>query len=159
MGEVGIDLSADGKGSRNQQELALTTLLETPGAVDKPLSLHSRDAVPEVVALLRAAKARRPILHSYGGTVDQVDDALDAGCSFSINPSMLENGEGRAVIAALPPDRVLVESDGPFRRVNDVPLEPADITRVHEHLGDVWKMSPAEAAAVTEDNMDLLLGR
>lgn len=156
IGEVGMDLSPDGESSREAQEQALDGLLNTAGVVDKVLSLHNRGAVPELVEKLRSAGARRPILHSYTGTVQQLDAALDAGCHFSISPPMTLSGHGRAVIRALPRERILAESDGPFMSLDGRALEPQDVGIVHRYLGEQWGLTPSESAALLEANLTAL---
>ena len=52
----------------------------------------------------------------YTGPLGVVDDALAAGMSFSINPAMVSSAKGRALLARIPRDRVLLETDGPYTR-------------------------------------------
>jgi TatD DNase family protein len=157
VGEAGMDLSADAGDTRADQERALEGLLAIPGVAGKVLTLHNRSAVSELVALLRACGAQRPILHSYTGTVGQLDDALDAGCHVSINPAMTLTDLGSDVIAALPRERVLAESDGPFMQFEGRSLEPRDVGLVHAHLAQLWDLTPGEVVALVERNFDVLV--
>lgn len=41
------------------------------------------------------------------------------GCWFSVGPAMLQGARGTELVARMPRDRVLTESDGPFARLED----------------------------------------
>ncbi len=47
------------------------------------------------------------------GPAKPIDTALAAGMYFSINPAMLTSKSGKRVLDAVPPDRILTETDGP----------------------------------------------
>lgn len=93
------------------------------------VSIHAVRAVDEAVdafaraGVLEGASRRTParvagrvlVLHSFNGTSDQLNRALDAGFLFSAGPRMLATKRGRAYVRALPADRLLVETDAPAR--------------------------------------------
>ena len=57
-----------------------------------------------------------PILHWFSGTPAEAARAVDYGCWFSINPSMAASANGLKIIDAIPIERMLTESDGPFAK-------------------------------------------
>jgi TatD DNase family protein len=146
IGEIGLDYSRDGKPSRAIQEEALDAILDTQGVAGKVLSVHSRSASTATVERLRIAKATRVILHWFSGSMADLDAGLDAGFYFSVNPAMTRSEKGRKIIARLPKDRTLVESDGPYARLAGRQLEPRDVAIAVAYLDKIWDGSPADAA-------------
>lgn len=45
---------------------------------------------------------------------------MELGCYFSINESMTLTQKGRSLIASIPTDRILTESDVPFNRHDNI---------------------------------------
>ena len=80
------------------------------------LSLHAVRAAGAVLDVLErtgAAQACTCVFHWFSGTAGELQRALGLGCLFSINPRMLATKRGRAYARALPPDRLLLETDLP----------------------------------------------
>ena len=156
IGEVGLDFSRDGKPSRSLQEQAFEALLTVPGITDKVMSVHSRGASADVVRHLAGAGAKRVIMHWFSGPVTDAELALEAGFYFSINPAMIRSGKGRIIIGRLPRERVLVESDGPYARVDGRPTHPKDVLLVREYLAKEWRASNDEVSRGLNANLQRL---
>jgi TatD DNase family protein len=152
VGEVGLDGSSDGKSSLRAQTKVFEHLLQQPRAKEKVFTVHSRGAEAETIACLAQAGVAG-ILHWYSGGVKHVDVALDAGLWFSVNPAMVRSKNGQRIIAAIPPDRVVTETDGPYSKSAGHPSEPTDIPAVVARLARIWNESPDEARARVSANM------
>jgi TatD DNase family protein len=153
IGEVGLDHSREGKATNALQEKALEAILTTPGVKDKIMSVHSRGAAGTTIKRLQNAKATGVILHWFSGSVVQLDAALDAGFYLSVNPAMTRSKKGRAIIARIPPDRALVESDGPYARIARRQLEPTDVLIAIAHLSNLWERCSTDVAHQLEANL------
>ena len=127
-------------------------LLAQPNLRHKVVTVHSRGAESAVVERLRAAGVVA-ILHWYTGPARLIAEALNAGLYFSINPAMLRTEKGKALIAALPHDRALTESDGPFAKAHGHQAAPADMTTLASELARTWGMQPDEACDQIYGNM------
>ncbi len=130
----------------------VTRILDAAGNGRALLSVHSRGAEAEVVQALGAARARG-VLHWYSGALSQVDGALEQGLYFSVNASMLATQKGLRLLRALPRDRVLPESDGPFARVGRQRLTPVEIPALVRRIAELWGCDLDEAAAQVWSNM------
>ena len=75
---------------------------------------------------------------------------------FSINPAMVRTEKGRATIAALPLDRVLTESDGPFAKAAGHTSSPTDIAWLVAQLAKSWDRTPDQTRRVIHDNLAAL---
>ena len=137
VGEVGLDGSKYYKQHLEIQRHVfgkILSLVEKAGC--KIMTVHSRGAVSDVLSMIEQYPARGPvILHWFTGSKAQLRKALALGCWFSINPKMFETKRGCDLISALPTDRILFETDGPFaKRRNGVPYEPLDTLSLVDKL-------------------------
>lgn len=152
VGEVGLDGSQAGQGSFPKQVKVFEHLLQQPRVQHKVLTVHSRGAERETIERLAAAHVTA-ILHWYSGALKHIDTALAAGLWFSVNPAMLRSHNGQRVIAALPPERVVTETDGPYAKLRGRPCEPGDVPFVVAGLARTWGEEPTEARRRIFDNM------
>lgn len=144
VGEVGLDRSQQGLGSLQRQREVFERILEWPEIRKKVLTVHSRRAEKETIGILKAAGVTA-ILHWYSGPLGEVDRALEAGLYFSVNPAMLLSKSGRRILDALPRERVVTETDGPYTKVDGRPSEPRDVPTVVAELARIWRISVDEA--------------
>jgi TatD DNase family protein len=134
VGEIGLDYSIHGRPTRRRQTEIFERILAVPSIREKVLTVHSRQAEADTVRLLAEARVHA-ILHWYQGALKHLDAALDAGMLFSVNTSMLSTRRGQRIIAALPPERVLTETDGPHTYQSSSPRSRACGTRTLESSG------------------------
>jgi len=155
VGEVGLDGSAEGKPSYRQQLKVFEHLLGQPRLQSKVLTVHSRGAEQDTIDRLAQSRATA-ILHWYSGALKHIDTALAAGLWFSINPAMMRSKNGQRIVAALPPERVVTETDGPYAKLGGRAADPTDIPSVVTGLSRVWREEPDAAQARIFDNMATL---
>ena len=77
---------------------------------------------------------------------------------FSINPAMSRSANGRKIMAAIPGEPVLTETDGPFVMLDKRPAEPADVARVEQALADLWRIYPLDARTIVSTNFQTIPG-
>jgi TatD DNase family protein len=152
VGEVGLDFSSEGADSRVAQTEFFEQLLSHPRASDVPMSVHTRGAERVAIGLMETAGVK-VILHWYSGPSSLIERALAAGMYFSVNPAMLNSKSGSRLISAAPPERILIETDGPFVSVGSRPSEPTDALLVLRALADSWKLSLESARERIEQNL------
>jgi TatD DNase family protein len=83
---------------------------------DLPVVIHSRDAHPDVLTILRRNQKNRGIIHSFTGTVADAHAFLELGWHLSFNGMVTfkANSELREAAAIVPNDRLLIETDAPY---------------------------------------------
>ncbi len=96
-------------------------------------------------------------MHWFSGSLPELKAATAQGCWFSIGPAMFDSANGRALVEAMPRDRVVPESDGPFAKVEGKPVMPWSALRAAEDLALLWGISPDEAARTLVRNGESLL--
>ena len=155
VGEVGLDGSPELKPHWSAQVAVFEHILEACSSVGgRVLSIHSRRAASAVLDCLgKYPRAGLFVLHWFSGTQRELVRAIEMGCWFSIGPSMLAGERGRGLASRMPRDRILTETDGPFARVNDFPLQPWDVGSAIEPLARLWAVTPAEALSFLKGNL------
>lgn len=162
VGEAGLDYHYMNSPRQTQREV-FAEQVATARRRGLPLSIHVRgdepDAFGEVMDIWRAEAGGevRGVLHCYTGTLEFARRALDAGLYFSFSGILtFKNDRGlRGVAAALPLDRLMVETDAPllapegFRGRRN---EPAHVARVGETLAQVKQLPAEEVARATTRN-------
>lgn len=115
VGETGLDFHRD-LSPREDQERAFRTHIGLSRDTGKPLVVHCREAWPEVLRLLDEGSAERVVLHCFSGDRDVARECAARGyfLSFAGNLTYPGNGHLREAAAAVPLDRILVETDSPF---------------------------------------------
>lgn len=156
VGEVGLDFSRSSAATKHQQLRAFDALLAHDAVLTRPMTVHSRGAEREAVQRLVQAKALA-VLHWYTGPLAVAEDALAGGLWFSINPAMAVSKRASALIKLLPPDRVVLETDGPFSRYRGKAARPRDTFAVLEHLAQIWGRDHAAAHTQIVANQTRLL--
>lgn len=151
VGEVGLDGAPEFRRHWQEQVDVFGQILgaceEAGGRV---LSVHSRLASSPVLDMLMAHPAAGlPILHWFTGSHRELQRAIELGCWFSVGPAMLRTQKGRALAEAMPSDRILTETDGPFARVQGRSAVPWDADLALEALAESWN----EPAAVAHERL------
>jgi TatD DNase family protein len=154
VGEIGLDAGRAYAASLPQQQRAFEHILRACAeAGNKVLSVHSvrtAGTVLDMIEKLLPADRGRIVLHWFTGTPAQASRALNLGCYFSVNTPMLRTANGRDLLTALPADRLLTETDGPFTEVGKKPAHPQDVSRCIEQLARLRQVPPAEMASAVQ---------
>jgi len=155
VGEVGLDGSPELKPHWQTQLGVFDQILALcQKAGGRILSLHSRRAAKPVLdALARHPGSGVPILHWFSGSQRDLDRAIEMGCWFSVGPAMLRAEKGKLLVAKMPQDRVLIESDGPFAQLDYRPIWPWEAAQAIVALAEVWQVEEQEVASRLHANL------
>ena len=118
IGECGLDYYYD-KSDRAAQRERFTAHIEAARTTGLPLIVHTRDAEDDTIEILSREVGKggvRGVLHCFTGSQALADAALDLGFYISLSGIVtFKNAvELQATAAAVPDDRILVETDAPF---------------------------------------------
>jgi TatD DNase family protein len=97
------------------------------------------------------------VLHWFTGTKAEARCAAALGCYFSINAEMTRSDRGRALVAELPMDRLLTETDGPFTQVDGRPTEPSDAAEAINAIARVRNLATDAIDKAIRTNLQTLL--
>jgi TatD DNase family protein len=157
IGEIGLDFSREGQKTRDRQLLSFRFALQCLQKRPKFITIHSRRAESAVVDLLDQEYPHPVVFHWYSGSLRNLDTAIERGHLFSINPAMLLSERGRAIIERIPPERTLTESDGPFVKISERTIIPADIQMVEITLARIWGVSSSAVRSTVAENFRRLM--
>lgn len=133
IGEVGLDNFNKLTTDYQNQKLIFEKIIEAcSNARSKILTIHSRRSEKDVVSIIGDKFSGKIILHWYSGTIKELERALSYGFYFSINHAMCHSDNGKKIIDAVPSNRLLIETDGPFIKTKDIvstPLVSSTIAR------------------------------
>lgn len=162
VGETGLDWFKN-HSPRAQQIESFLWQLELARTLDKPVVVHCRDAHADTVRCLAQFPGVRGVMHCYSMGPAELAPYLEAGLfiSFSGVVTYPKNDANRAAAAAVPLERLLVETDCPYlapqgRRGKR--NEPAFVVGVLEELARVRGTDIAELAGATSANAASLFG-
>jgi TatD DNase family protein len=154
IGETGLDFHYD-LSPRHIQEAVFRVHIAAARLTGLPLVVHTREADAVMADILETEYARGPfrlLMHCYTSGADLARRAAALGAWFSVSgiASFKTAVDVRAVIADMPADRIIVETDCPY--LAPVPLrgrrnEPAFLPHVLAALAQVrgWSLSEAES--------------
>ncbi len=159
IGEIGLDyyrLDQPKNLQRKLFEKMLSVALENQRAV----VVHSRQAREDTIVMIREyrrAGGRGGVLHCFTEDISFAEELIDAGfmVSFSGIATFKNASEIRNVIAALPLNKILIETDSPyltpepFRGKNN---KPAMVKYVAETIAKIKNITQAELNAILSQN-------
>ena len=158
IGEVGLDFGPDAP-SRDLQIASLRFVLRLVIGKRKFITLHSRKAEAKVLELLAEAGDPPAVFHWFSGSAALAEEVASRGHFFSINPAMIRTQAGKRLLSAVPPSRVLTETDGPFVRIGARVCSPPDVAVVERELAERWGVSYEGARAIVRRNFMGLVRR
>jgi TatD DNase family protein len=161
VGEIGLDCSKRYAPSYlKQKQVFAAAVKRCHDMGGRALSIHSRQAVPEVLAVLSEFPNHGiPVLHWFTGTASELKAAAGQGCWFSIGPAAFNSAAGKALAKKLPKDRVLPESDGPFAKLEGHPVMPWDFDITVNQLSEAWALPLLEVRHQLLSNAKALLSQ
>jgi TatD DNase family protein len=161
VGEVGLDAGPRFYKSLDAQEQVFRAVLERCAeAGGKILTVHSVRSAPMVLDMVERHLPRDRgvvVLHWFTGSKAEARRATDLGCYFSVNAEMTRSNRSRALVADLPMDRLLTETDGPFTQINGRPTEPIDARVATESIARVRNVTTDAIAKTVRTNLQTLL--
>lgn len=156
VGEIGLDYHYD-HSPRDIQKQRFREQLDLARSVQKPVIIHEREASGDVVDILCDFPEVTGVFHCYSGSWETAKPFLDRGWYLSFAGVITFRNARRSheVIAKMPRDRIMIETDCPYlapepmrgRRNSSLYLK-----FVAEKLGGILDISFDEAAALTTGN-------
>jgi TatD DNase family protein len=169
IGETGLDYHYD-HSPRDVQQAVFARFLRLAAEVNKPVTLHIRDAHEDARALWAAEVARAPsltatggVVHCFTGTPEDADAWLALGLHVSFSGiATFKSAVGiQEAARRVPAERILVETDCPY--LAPIPHrgkrnEPAYVVHTAQRVADLRGVSLDELARQTTLNARRLFG-
>ena len=114
IGEIGLDYYWD-KDNKERQKEIFERQLKLAIELDKPVIIHSRDAIADTYELLKKNRCRG-VMHCYSDSAEMAREFVKLGYYISISGTLTWKNakEPLRVIREVPLDRLLIETDCPY---------------------------------------------
>lgn len=176
IGEFGLDYYYEPKGKekreaqRLKQKSALALQLKLAEDLQLPIILHCRKAHEDLLEILHTRYKRqnttlRGVVHCYTGDLKQAEQFYNLGLYFGFNGLIFKDvpalPDPNEIIAALPLERILLETDSPYlapsialakEGIHTERNEPLYVRYVAEEIARIKKLSIEEVASATTQN-------
>ena len=146
IGEIGLDyFDLASEDDRELQRKVFEHFVELAVELGKPVSIHSRNAIDEVLDILIKHKVKRAHIHYFEGNEEHAGIIAERNFYVSIPP--IESNRRSKAMRVLPLSNIMVESDAPAIGVN-----PSSIMKSIEIVSKAKGISIDEAARETYKN-------
>lgn len=113
VGEIGLDGTYDVPYDRQKQ--VFSSMLALAESAEKPVSIHSRKALEDILEMLPSYKIKSVLLHWFAGSKKQLARSMDMGLYVSYGPALIYSEDKQVLLKNTDRSRFLVETDGPVR--------------------------------------------
>jgi TatD DNase family protein len=117
IGEIGVDPTYvnNNQSTYQKQKEVFDLMLSLAEATKKPVSIHSRRALDDILETLDSYNIECVLLHWFAGSKKQLKKSMDMGLYVSYGPALLYSNDKKILLKNTDRDRILVETDGPVR--------------------------------------------
>ncbi|MEK5257688.1 TatD family hydrolase [Paenibacillus sp. FSL L8-0663] len=158
IGEIGLDYYWD-TSPKDVQHRVFRNQIGLARELKMPIVIHNRDAHEDIVKILREEKASEigGVMHSFSGSWETAKMVLDMGFHLSFGgPITFKNAkQPKEVLAQVPLDRLLIETDAPY--LTPHPFrgkrnESAHVRLVAEAAAQIKGITVEELVSITTRN-------
>ena len=164
VGEIGLDFSPECPPADVQLPVFIQQL-DMAAELGLPVMIHCRKAYDRLYEILKSYQGRiKGVLHSYSGGKDAMLRFIDLDFYISFSGSVTRHNARKyhKTAAAVPPDRMLLETDAPSIATETTvasEVEPRHVLEVAEKLAEIRSMPLPEVGRVTTENALRLFDR
>lgn len=156
IGEIGLDYYYDGYGKNRQIEV-FKRQIDIANKYNKPVIVHTRDAIQDTYDILKEKNARG-VIHCYSGSLEMakkfidIDFCLGIGgiCTFK-NANNIIN-----VIKSIPLEYIVLETDSPYLAPEPYrghKNEPKNIPIIADKIAEIKGINKEKVMDVTTRNV------
>ena len=162
IGEIGLDPTYVSKNEDAvKQNHVFETLLSFAEKFNKPVSIHSRKSLDNVLEIMTSYNTKHALLHWFDGSKKQLQKSMDMGFFVSYGPVMIYANDKQTLLSKTDESQILVETDGPVRfsrcfdmKYGQISFIPSVIFCASKILGKSFN----EMASLLESNSNSYLG-
>ena len=157
IGEIGLDYYWEENPPRALQQEVLRRQLGLAEELQLPVIIHDRDAHGDTMAIVREFPQVRGVFHCFAGSTEMARELIGMGWMLSFNGAATFKNARKApeVIAAVPLEKLMIETDAPY--LTPVPHrgernDSSYVRFVAEKIAEIKGLSPEEVERVTWEN-------
>ena len=161
IGEIGLDYYWM-KDPKEVQEIYFRKQMDIARKVNKPVVIHTRDAMEDTVKILQEYEDIKGIMHCYPGSYETAKLLMDRyyfGVAGVV--TFKNNVKTKEFVEKMPLDRLLIETDSPY--LTPVPYrgkrnEPSYVEFVAQEVASIKGITVEEVIRVTTENAKKIYG-
>lgn len=170
IGEAGLDYyripknKAKREEAKQLQKEVLRRQIDLALEKNLPFIFHCRVAHDDLIEIIteyqkNTGRKVQGVAHSYTGTIEQAQKLIELGLYIGFNGLIFKNvpaiPDPNKVIASLPLDRIILETDSPYLvppKAKQERNEPLFVKYVAEKIAQIKGVDAKEAADITTSN-------
>ena len=162
VGEIGLDYYWQ-EVPRDLQKEVFRAQLALAQRLDMPVIVHDREAHGDSLAIVKEFPGVRGVFHCYSGSVEDAKTLIKLGWHLSFTGTITFKNARKApeVIAAVPLDRIMVETDAPYMAPTPYRGKRCDsryVYRMAETIAQIKGLTTQEVEEATTENGKRLFG-
>lgn len=163
VGEIGLDYFIE-QLDRERQQTVFEAQLTLANEFELPALIHVRRAHAATIATLKRSRLKRGgIIHAFAGSIEEAREYLKLGFRLGLGgaPTWPQANRLRRVVAQLPLDAVVLETDSPDMAPAMHPNQrnsPEHLPDICSALADIMAVSREELANASSRNAAELFG-
>ncbi len=157
IGEIGLDYYWAENPPRELQQEVLRRQLRLAEELDLPVIIHDRDAHGDTLEMVREFPRVRGVFHCFAGSAEMARELIKMGWMLSFNGAVTFKNVKKApeVIAAVPLEKLMIETDAPY--LTPVPHrgernDSSYVRLVAEKIAQIKGLTPEEVEKATWEN-------
>lgn len=157
IGEIGLDYYWDTNPPKEFQQQVLRAQMALAAELQLPVIIHDRDAHADTLAIVKEFPGVTGVFHCYSGSVEDARTLVKMGWMLSFNGAATFKNARKApeVIAEVPMERLMIETDAPYLAPVPHRGKRNDSGYVHlvaEKLAQIKGLTAEEVEKATWDN-------
>lgn len=162
LGEIGLDYHWEPY-DRDAQRRLFCRQLDMAMELSMPVSMHIRDAYGDAMEILKDYPGLNGVMHCFSGSAEIAARCVEMGLYVAFGGSLTfrNNKKGPAAAAAVPLDRLLIETDCPYMAPEPhrgERCDPSMTAYVCRRLAEIKGISHEEMEQIAWDNAVELFG-
>ena len=163
IGEIGLDYYWAENPPKELQQEVLRRQLALAQELRLPVIIHDRDAHADTLAIVREFSQVTGVFHCFAGSVEMAQALIKMGWMLSFNGAATFKNAKKApeVIAAVPLEKLMIETDAPY--LTPVPHrgernDSSYVRFVAEKIAEIKGISAEEVEKATWENGKAFFG-
>ncbi len=157
IGEIGLDYYHSPL-DKSAQKYLLRSMLKIADSAQKPVILHSRESMDDILVLMNdwihdfpQRKFEPGVFHAFEGDLKQANDSINLGFMLGVGgPVTYKNAQlKKEVFSSIPVEKILLETDAPY-------LAPVPQRGKRNEPGFLKYVSPVLAELRTTSESELI---
>jgi TatD DNase family protein len=115
VGEIGLDYHYDFS-PREAQKKAFRAQMELARSLNLPAIVHDRESHEDCLNIVKEFKGVYGVFHCFSGSLETAKELIRLGWYISFTGSITFKNAKKApeIVAALPSDKIMIETDSPY---------------------------------------------